>query len=197
MTAPAPALHALASELRRRSGPALAPVVAAGPARRDARRLLPRGRNRRPCARRAERPPARDPDPGPVARRRSRRPRSRPRSGSGSAARSPTTSGCSPSSPPAPSSCCALQPGALRRPAPLRRLVRARLGRLPAPDRVLRVRRAARLGGRARGGLRRPVELRAAPAVEPGPPAAPAGRVRHRHGRAGRTAGASRSPARR
>ena len=41
-----------------------------------------------------------------------------------------------------------LQPRALRRAVPLRRLVRARLGRVPAPDRLLRVRRARSAGRR-------------------------------------------------
>ena len=65
---PAPAIHGLAPELRRarRRRRARGPLDRAG---RGARRVLPRGRRRRPRARRAPRPPARHPALGSGAGR--------------------------------------------------------------------------------------------------------------------------------
>ena len=143
-----PALHALASVLRRDRR-----RTRTDPSRRatalGSRGVLPRARRRRACARRAQRTPAADRDPGSDPRRARdrvdrRRRRHRPR-------RSLRVDAVA-----APVRRLrdvhrrGVQPRALRRPLPLRPLVRARLGRVSRPDGVRRRGRDRPPGGPAR-----------------------------------------------
>ena len=66
-----------------------------------------------------------------------------------------------------------LQPRAVRRCDPQRARLRARLGRVPGPDGLLRLRGDDRLGRASRGRLRGADELRAARALDARPPPAP------------------------
>ena len=162
--APPPAVHDLAPELRRDRS-CDRPPVRLDEARAAARRLLPRGRDRRARPRRIDGAAAANENPaqhadrpvGAVDRRcgRDRHPRRDPLRPVAARLRRLR---------------CVhrrrVQPRAGRRPLPRRGLVLARLGSIPGADRVLhRGGRAAR-GGVPRRGLRLPAQLRAAAAVD-------------------------------
>ena len=89
-----------------------------------------------------------------------------------------------------------LQPRALRRGVPWRRVVRGRLGRASRARGVPRRRRAALLGRRSCGDLRRCPELRAAVPLDAGTPAAPGGARTSRARSSSPTRGSFRSPVR-